>query len=491
MPQPAKRSILRRTIRISNTEGVLSQVYNAAAGPGSIFNTKFAIMLGAQPIHFGLLVAIGQLSQVFQLLGVAITRNLTTRKEVVVKLISLGRILTFLMGFIPFLLPAPASMLAFLLLFFTSSALQAIGSNAWVAWISDIVPNCMRGRFFSIRTQYLFVAGLAAGFLLSAFVDLFDPSATTLAKLALPFLSTMAFFSPQNLVYAFPIVFIIGGLMGLLAMKVLSRQPEKPKAMERETFRELVLIPLKDKNFRRLLLFGLWFMVAVGVGSPFWQPFMIQTLGMSLVDMQIYGTISTLAAIMTLRLWGKMIDHVGNRTAMVFALVLGGINPLIWVFATRDLHWFVYCEGFTSGIMWSGAGVIATNFVLAIAPPEKRQVYSGMLGAINGLGIMCTSLLSGAWLPPPTQVAGLNLAPEQVEFAISGFLRWSSVIPLLWVVEPRQKSVGEALHIMFDFTKVRVGNLYDWVRGRRRIVAANGEANGADPADDSHPPDLP
>ncbi len=279
MPEPAKRSILRRTIRISNAEGVFSQVYNAAAGPGSIFNTKFAILLGAQPIHFGLLVAIGQLSQVFQLLGVAITRNLTTRKEVVVKLISAGRILTFLMGFIPFILPPPASMLAFLLLLFASSALQAIGSNAWVAWISDIVPNCMRGRFFSIRTQYLFIAGLAAGFLLSAFVDLFDPSATTLARLALPFLSTMAFFSPQNLVYAFPIVFIIGGVLGLVAMRILARQPEKPKAMERETFRELVLTPLKDANFRRLLLFGLWFMVAVGVGSPFWQPFMIQSLG--------------------------------------------------------------------------------------------------------------------------------------------------------------------------------------------------------------------
>jgi MFS family permease len=473
MSEPEKDSLLHRTVRISNTEGVFSQVYNSAAGPGSIFNTKFAVMLGATPFHFALLVAIVQISQVFQLIGVALTRHLTSRKNVVVRLIGWGRLLTFFVAFLPFILMPMDAMRVFLFLFFASAALQAVGSNAWVAWVSDIIPPSMRARFFSNRTRYIFIAGLIVGFVFSAFIDLFDPNANDLARIALPFLTDLPIFAPGNLPYAFAIIFILGTAAGLVAMRILARQPEKPKLYEQESLLELFLSPLKDKNFRKLLLFAFWWMMAVGIGSPFWQPFMIRNLGMSMVQIQVYGAVSTVAAILTLRFWGKLIDYTGNKTAMVFAIILGGINPFVWVFATPDAYWFLYFEAATSGVMWSGASVIATNFVLAIAPQHKRQVYAAVLGAFSGLAMVVTSLFSGAFLTPPLRVLGLDLASEQVEFGLTSFLRWTSLIPLAWIVETRQKSFGTALHIIFDFTKVRVSNLYGWVRGRLSDVLGN------------------
>jgi hypothetical protein len=177
-----QRAELNRTIKISTTEGMFWQVYAAIAAPGSVFLTKFAVMLGATPLQFGLLSAIGQLSQVFQPLGVAVTRKMTSRKGVVVGLVSAGRAVAFLYGLMPFLLPPQAAMWAFLPLFLIATSLQAVGGNAWIGWISDIIPLEVRGRFFARRSQYLMLAGLVTGYLFSAFVDMFSPEQSSIAQ---------------------------------------------------------------------------------------------------------------------------------------------------------------------------------------------------------------------------------------------------------------------------------------------------------------------
>ncbi len=49
---------------------------------------------------------------------------------------------------------------------------------------------------------------------------------------------------------------------------------------------------------------------------------MIKNLGMPMVYIVFYGTISTLASPLALRLWGRLIDRFGNKTAMRLALLL-------------------------------------------------------------------------------------------------------------------------------------------------------------------------
>jgi MFS family permease len=228
----------------------------------------------------------------------------------------------------------------------------------------------------------------------------------------------------------------------------------------------MVAIPLKDGNFRRLVLFGFWWMLAIGIGAPFWQPFMIQKLGMSLVNIQLYGTIHILSCIASLRLWGLFIDRFGNKTAMRVAIIFGGFNPLVWLFATRELYAFVYLEAITSGIMWGGAGVVATNFVLAVAPDRYRQIYSGVFGAFTGLAMMTTMFLSGVLMPPSMRLLSLNLEPEQVLFGISGFARWSAQLPLTWVHEPRAKAVSAMLYLLWGNAKVRIAQVLSWLKRR-------------------------
>ena len=462
-----QRAEIDRTVKISTIEGMVWQAYATIATPGSVFLTKLAVMLGATPLQFGVLSAIGQLSQVFQPLGVAITRKMTSRKGVVVGLVSAGRAIAFLYGLLPFLLPSEAAMWAFLPLFFIATSLQAVGGNAWIGWISDIIPLEVRGRFFARRSQYMMPVGLLTGYVFSVFVDMFAPERGGIAQAIVSAVGNAALFASENLPQAFVAMMFIAAVLGLVGARILMLQPERAKPVETDSFRAILAEPFRDRNFRKLLVFGVWWMLVVGIGGPFWGPFMIQKLNMPLINIQIYGTIQSLAALIALRPWGLLIDQFGNKTAMRIAIVMGGINPIVWVFATPENHWFVYLEAATSGVMWAGAGIVATNFVLAVAPDSKRQIYSGVFGAFSGVAMMVTLLLSGAFLPSPMTVLGLHLQPEQVLFGLGGLLRWTTHIPLSWVHEPRGESVGSAVRYARQYARTQMASVQDRFRHRQ------------------------
>jgi MFS family permease len=395
-------------------------------------------------MQFGILSAIGQLSQVFQPVGSALTRKLTSRKGMVLKLCVFGRMLPLAIGVLPFLAARKEHAIwLFLALFFLSTSLLAVAGNMWIAWVSDIIPLRIRGRFFSLRSQYLMVAGLITGYAMGWFLDLFDSQAdSAYSGFFKNIIGDESFFRMSHLPVAFFIVFSLGCVLGLAGLKYLKEQPEKPKIMENEKFVHMLFSPFKDRQFRRLLFYGIWWMLAVGIASPFWGPFMIKNLEMSLVRIQVYGTIGSITAFISLGFWGRFIDRFGNNAAMRIALILGGLNPMLWVVATADTYWIVYFEAMTSGIMWAGAGIVSTNFVLAIAPKAKSQIYSGVFGAFSGIAMMLTMLLSGALLPSPVDILNLHLCPEQVLFFVGGVARWSTLIPLFFITEPNAKPLN-------------------------------------------------
>nr|MBC8368356.1 MFS transporter [bacterium] len=328
-------------------------------------------------------------------------------------------------------------------LFFLSAPDQPMGANAWRAWIGEMVRPEVRGRFIARRSRILLLAGATLAFAGGALVDRFQNGSLGFAKV-------------ENLPKLMALLFLLATVAGVVGLFILRRQPEDPKAPESESAAELLALPMRDSNFRRLLLFNVWWMLAIGVGAPFWQPYMITGFGMSLVSIQIYGTISTVSALLTVGLWGRFVDHFGNRLAMALAILAGGINPLAWLIASPETLWIIYLEAASAGAMWAGAGLVGMNFVLAIAPPERKQIYAGVQGAASGLAMMATMILSGAILPEAMNIAGLHLDSEQVLFGLTGILRWSALIPLVFIAEPVVPSTSESLYQIRQFAKVRV-----------------------------------
>ena len=445
------KNILRHGVRVSILSGFIDTIYTSLAGPGCAFYTKFAVLLGFSPMQFSLMAALIQFAQLFQLLGIALTSRLTSRKGVVLTMAYLSRILAFGIGLLPFVLPTSGAVFAFFVLIFITASLQAIGANAWTGWIADLVPISIRGRFLSVRAQWALVAGAVTGFLFGGWIDLFDPASISWVRSIRPYLQEMPFFSSANWPWAFLILFGIGTIVGIVATRILQGQPEHPKEPETMEFSRQLLQPFSDPNFRRLLVYGSWWMLAIGIGAPFWGPYMLKNLGMSMVELQIYGIVTSVTSFLALRFWGRFVDRFGNKSAMRICILMGGLNPLVWLFVHPGNIWILYLEAASCGVMWSGANLVGFNLVLAIAPTDRRQAYTGVFGAFSGLGLMVTMLLSVLWMPNPLRMMGLELAPEQVLFGLTGLLRWTAQIPLVWVSEPRSVPMREVIQHILRF----------------------------------------
>lgn len=456
--QKKKRiSIIRQSYRVSILEGAFAQVYGNLAQIGSSFIIKLMVILGASPMHYSLLSALGQVSAIWQPLGIAITHRLKQRKQACVWITAAGRFLTFFLG-LALLFPVQQQGIWFvLILLFFSAGFQATGANIWIAWVSDLIPLSIRGRFFSRRNQILISVGLIVSYLLSFHVDLFEPNKGGIKQLYIDLLGAQDFFSPQHQALFLSGIFVFATLIGLIGLFILARQPERPKReMQSQGLAARYKEPFKDKNFRLLLVFGIWWMLAIGVGSPFWGPYMMKKLSMSLFEMQLYSTLHMFSSLLSFQFWGRFIDRFGNKSAMKICVFLGGLNPMFWLFTRAGNYNILWFEGIISGFMWAGTGIITTNFVLSIAAKGKQQVYSGLYAAVTGSAMMLSTLASGIFYPGKLDLGFRILEPEQVVFGIGGIMRWFSLIPLFFVVEHKATPLRKALAASLLYVGQRV-----------------------------------
>ena len=428
-----KKFLISRTYRVSIREGIFAQIYGNLANIGSSFITKFMVLLGATPMQFSILSSLGQVSAVFQPLGVALTHRLKKRKKVCIWVTGIGRFLSFFIGAAWFFSDRRTGIIYLLVLLFVSAGLQAIGGNIWIAWVSDLIPQNIRGRFFARRNQILSFAGLIAGYFFGYCTDLFEKGGGPLAKL---FPGSGNIYNIHNQPLFLILVFIIATVLGIIGLFILNKQPDRKYRIQSDwALREKFSEAFGNKNFRSLLFFGIWWMLATGVGSAFWGPFMLKKLQMSMLQLQIYNTLSIVSSLLAYPFWGRFIDRYGNKTAMSICVALGGFNPMLWLFVTPEKFSLLWFEALSSGFMWSGNAIATTNFSLAIAGKGKEQTYSAIYGALGGIAMMCSTLLTGVFFPAPQKLGNKLLEPEQVVFGIGGILRWLSIIPLLFVRE--------------------------------------------------------
>src|SRR5262249_60652618 len=116
----------------------------------------------ASPLTIGLIGALPLAAQVLQLPGAWLTQAFGPKVGAVAAIAG-SRLVWLPLVALPF---APLSDGTALHVFVAVVAFAAIfgvvGNNAWTAWMGELVPSAIRGRFFSRRTVYITIAGTAA-----------------------------------------------------------------------------------------------------------------------------------------------------------------------------------------------------------------------------------------------------------------------------------------------------------------------------------------
>jgi MFS family permease len=154
---------------------------------------------------------------------------------------------------------------------------------------------------------------------------------------------------------------------------------------------ELVSLPTTSiwKNYNFLIFLGymsLW-MFAVNLSSPFFNLYMLDTLGIDVSWVTLYGSLQAGANLLIMIWWGKLADRVGNLPILIFVGIVVGLTPLFWMGVNAnqiDIWLWLPLLHILAGVTWAAIDLCNNNLQLAIAPIKNQSIYFAIAAAVAG-----------------------------------------------------------------------------------------------------------
>jgi MFS family permease len=423
---------IRRGMRLSVLEGAFSTSFIVLTS--GAFLTGYALMLGADDFEIGLLVAIPYLAQFSQIFGAYVIELTAARKSVAVVTLTTGRLFYIFLVFLPFTVFLGGTKVALLLFVIAAaSVLVMAGVNAWTSWMGDFIPEQFRGRYFGTRNRYLTIVTILFSLAGGKFLDWFMNNGAEKE--------------------GFAWLFGAGVLFALIAFLFLALQPSAPVQRARTgKLWGLLALPLKNRNYRRMLVFFVVFYCGVGFSIPFFNPHMLKNLSMSYFEIAVFSVIISITSFAAYRYWGIAIDRAGNRPVMIICTVIIVTIPLFWLSPQPGIVWPVWLLGVLTGIGWSGFNLAAFNMPIVLSPRENRSFYLAVYSVATGMTIFTASTVAGLVADSLSgmkfTVNSFKLVNYHIIFLISAVIRLSSLVFVRNVEETRDVGVPVLLQFM-------------------------------------------
>jgi MFS family permease len=372
---------LQKGLRSVVADGIMGHLMGVLTG--GVFLVAIALQLGASNSQIGLLAAIPALVQIVQIPAIYLIGKIGSRKTVAVFSAIISRFAFLLIALSPFLFP-PAiglSILIFAVLF--SSVFGGVGGSAWNSWMRDLVPEDQMGAFFSKRLRIATILGVFVSFAASLFIDFWKKS------------------FPENQIYAYSILFLIGFLIGIVGVIFLSKTPEPSMpSIQKTNFFKLLTKPFKDLNFKRLMIaLGSW-SFAVNLAAPFFTVYMLTRLGLGMFMVVAMSIVSQIFNFTFLAIWGKWTDRFSNKSVLAVSGPLFMFSILGWTFTTMpDKHFLtipiLIMIHIIMGIATAGITIAFGNIGLKLAPKGNATVYLATIALVNSFAAGIAPILGG------------------------------------------------------------------------------------------------
>ncbi len=439
-PALSERQITRG-LRVSIAEGAFATLYMTLVG--GMFVNGLALAVGAGHFEIALLTAIPALATGFGFVSGYLVRTIGSRRRLVLWTAGVGRSVFVLL--VPFLLTQTGFGAETLLwVVAVSSVLMTIAGTTWTSWMSDLVPEDRRGRFFGLRNAILGIVGVTAAYSAGRALDWFKLQDKELLAFGL----------------AFALAVVFGGISTLL----LSRQPEPPlPARPMASLRELLFGPLSEPQFRRLMKFAaVWYLTGT-LGSPFYIAHLITNLKFSYAAIGVYSMIGGITGLVFHLFWGRVIDRFGARPVTIINFALVGVMPLLWVFATPEFRLPIWIDAVMNGVVWSGASLGLWNLLLELADnPRRKESYFALHSVVTGLGAFAASLIAGAGAQAlnglELRIGTSTFVNYHLMFLLAGIARFAALPLLVRVQERGATGVRHTMRVLTSYAIWRLNS---------------------------------
>lgn len=442
---------LRKSMGVVTLAWVFGAVWmNATTGTPL---TLFAQELGASNFQYGLLTALPFVASLVSLPASLLIERTGRRKGVFLGGLYLQRVMWFPIALAPLWLlnrlgPAGSGHATALLLglMFLMYAAGAFGGPAWVSWMSDVVPERLRGRYFSRRRQWGNLSAVPAALLAGWLLDRLAAGAgaarhfQTLRWCALIFMASAVF-----------------GLADISLFQPLPETRRKPQTGSR--LLKSLGEPLQSRQFLLLSTFVATLTFAVSFMGQFVTLYLIEKVHVDDLAAQIMLlVVPMIAQLLVLPAWGEAADRMGKKPVLAIAAL--GLIPagLGWCCLTDGNPWLGYVLSAAGTVLWTGVDIANFNLVLEMSDGKTgnggsayvavNSVIINIAGCLGGLaaGVLATRLGDWTWRP---FAWGKTYTFYDVLFAGSGMLRLAAVALFLPLVQdPGARATGETFRFL-------------------------------------------
>ena len=339
--------------------------------------------------------------------------------------------------------PPPARLPFFVVLIGVHQLLESLGTVTLWAWLAEIVPPRLRGRYFARRQRWqlgvLIPTLLAAGWFADWFrtrVQHFSTDETTIAGYSVP-VELVA-------IAGYTLLIGLGALLLAASVVPLVRMPAVAARLAAPSSRPLPratgsLAPLFDSRFRRLLLFGCWISFFNGLPQSAAQIYHRRVLDLGLLPMLLLPVGMRLGQ-MALSGWaGRLSDRYGNRPVLLACQGCVAFGPLFYLLASPAEPWWL-AGAYAVWSAYVGLNICLPNLTLKLSRDGNYAAYSAAYFALSGLAYGVSTYLGG-WLFDYFHfdhfyVGGYRLDHYGYLFYIGWITRLLALVLLLAIDEP-------------------------------------------------------
>lgn len=341
-------------------EGMVTEAMTALTG--GTFLVALALLMGATNIQIGILAALPSFSSIFQLVAIWLLQKYNNRRAIAVICNMCARIPLLVIGMLPLLFSKGTSIQVLIFLLFFYYFFGSVAGANWNSWMKDLVPEKKLGSYFSKRTRLTQTLNVILSLLIAVGLDYIKKV------------------RPDMEIKAYAFMFIGGALIGLTGVWLLSKTPEPKTFLPKENILKLFKVPLKDRNYRKLLFFNSFWSFSLNIATPFFTVYMMKTLNLPLSYIITFAILGQLAGIFAIKKWGKHSDKYSNKTVIRIAGPLYVLCILSWPFANMAhslamTALIVATINIFSGIATSGINLSIGNIGLKLASKNEAIVY--------------------------------------------------------------------------------------------------------------------
>ena len=371
---------LKKGMSLVVKDGLATEIMTALSG--GTFLVAVAIFLGASNFQIGLLAALPTFMNIFQLLSIWLVRKYKNRRAISVICSLLARIPLVFVGALPLLFPSLANIQLFLFFLSFYYFFASVSGPSWNSWMKDLIPENKLGAFFARRTMISQTVNVVLSILLAVLIDYI--------KKYLP--------AKEQEVYSY--MFMMAGFIGIIGTFFLYQTPEPQSHLSKENLLRLLRQPLKNKNFRNLLIFNSAWVFAINIATPFFTVYMLKTIGLPVSYVVALTIITQVSSILTVRLWGRFSDRYSNKTIIAIGAPLYILCIIAWCFAglfntISSNIILIAVINLATGIATSGINLSLINIGLKLAPKEDTIVYLSTKNIITAFFSSMAPLLGG------------------------------------------------------------------------------------------------